>query len=63
MGFVSPATDYVEQRLSPANICTTNESRIIETSSGFAVIEPVTMLAQAQAQVLLILSGSRTQLA
>ncbi|HHL2774743.1 hypothetical protein [Citrobacter freundii] len=61
MGFVSPATDYVEQRLSPASICTTNESRILETSTGFAVIEPVTRLVQGQ--VLLILSGGRTQFA
>lgn len=61
MGFVSPATDYVEQRLSPASICTTNESRILETSSGFAVIEPCTRLVQSQ--VLLILSGGRTQFA
>ncbi len=61
MGFVSPATDYVEQRLSPASICTTNESRILETSTGFAVIEPVTRLVQGQ--VLLILSGRRTQFA
>ncbi|NYU10360.1 hypothetical protein A8O28_14940 [Enterobacteriaceae bacterium CCUG 67584] len=61
MGFVSPATDYVEQRLSPASISTTNESRILETSSGFAVIEPVTRLAQGQ--VLLILSGGRMQFA
>lgn len=61
MGFVSPATDYVEQRLSPASICTTNESRILETSSGFAVIEPCTRLVQNQ--VLLILSGGRTQFA
>lgn len=61
MGFVSPAGDYVEQRLSPASICTTNESRILETSSGFAVIEPVRRLVQGQ--VLLILSGGRTQFA
>lgn len=61
MGFVSPATDYVEQRLSPASICTTNDSRILETSSGCAVIEPVTRLVQNQ--VLLILSGGRTQFA
>lgn len=61
MGFVSPATDYVEQRLSPASICTTNESRILETSSGFAVIEPVTRLVQGQ--VLLILSAGQTQFA
>jgi len=61
MGFVSPATDYVEQRLSPASICTTNESRILETSTGFAVIEPCARLVQGQ--VLLILSGGRTQFA
>lgn len=61
MGFLSPATDYVEQRLSPASICTTNESRILETSSGFAVIEPATRLVQGQ--TLLILSGGRTQFA
>jgi len=61
MGFVSPATDYVEQRLSPTSICTTNESRILETSSGFAVIEPVTRLVQGQ--VLLILSAGQTQFA
>ncbi len=61
MGFVSPATDYVEQRLSPTSICTTNESRILETSTGFAVIEPVSR--QVQGQVLLILSGGRTQFA
>lgn len=61
MGFVSPATDYVEQRLSPASICTTNESRILETSTGFAVIEPVSRLVNNQ--VLLILSGGRTQFA
>ncbi|WP_312077524.1 hypothetical protein [Leclercia sp.] len=61
MGFVSPATDYVEQRLSPASICTTNESRILETSTGFAVIEPVSRLVQNQ--VLLILSGGQTQFA
>lgn len=40
---------------------TTNESRIVETSSGFAVIEPVSRLVQGQ--VLLILSGGRTQFA
>lgn len=34
MGFVSPATDYVEQRLSPASICTTDESRILEPRQG-----------------------------
>lgn len=61
MGFPSPAGDYVEQRFSPASMCITNTSRILETSSGYAVIEPVTRLIQNQ--VLLILSGGRTQFA
>ncbi len=61
MGFPSPAGDYVEQRFSPASMCITNTSRILETSAGFAVIEPCTRLVQNQ--VLLILSGGRTQFA
>ncbi|MBW9467501.1 hypothetical protein [Enterobacter roggenkampii] len=62
MGFPSPAGDYVEQRLTPERICGVGmDSRILETSSGFAVIEPVTRLVQNQ--VLLILSGGRTQFA
>ena len=61
MGFPSPAGDYVEQRFSPASMCITNTSRVLETSSGYAVIEPCTRLVQNQ--VLLILSGGRTQFA
>jgi len=61
MAFASPANDYVERTLSPVTMFTTNESRIVETSSGFAVIEPVSRLVQNQ--VLLILSGGRTQFA
>ncbi|HBU8235461.1 TPA: hypothetical protein MDA92_002367 [Escherichia coli] len=62
MGFPSPATDYVEQRLTPERICGIGmDSRILETSSGYAVIEPCTRLVQNQ--VLLILSGGRTQFA
>ena len=62
MAFSSPANDYVESRLSPETICGIGlDSRILETSSGFAVIEPVTQLVQNQ--VLLILSGGRTQFA
>jgi len=62
MGFPSPATDYVERRLCPETICGIGiDSRILETSTGFAVIEPVTRLVQNQ--VLLILSGGRTQFA
>lgn len=62
MGFPSPAGDYVETRLTPERICGVGiDTRIMETSSGFAVIEPVTRLVQNQ--VLLILSGGRTQFA
>lgn len=62
MGFPSPAGDYVEQRLTPERICGIGiDTRILETSSGFALIEPVTRLVQGQ--VLLILSGGRTQFA
>jgi len=62
MGFPSPAADYVSPRLTPEIICCVGiDSRILETSSGFAVIEPVSRLVQGQ--VLLILSGGRTQFA
>ncbi len=62
MGFPSPATDYVERRVCPESICGISiDSRILETSSGFAVIEPLTRLVQGQ--VLLILSGGQTQFA
>jgi len=62
MGFPSPAADYVAPRLSPEIICGIGiDSRILATSSGFAVIEPVTRLVQGQ--VLLILSGGQTQFA
>lgn len=62
MGFPSPAADYVSQRMTPGLICGVGiDTRILETSSGFALIEPVTRLVQGQ--VLLILSGGRTQFA
>jgi len=62
MGFPSPAADYVSPRLSPEIICGIGmDSRILETSTGFAVIEPVSRLVQGQ--TLLILSGGRTQFA
>lgn len=61
MGFVSPAGDYIERRLNPEDMLTTDQSRIIETATGYAVIEPVTKLSQGQ--VLLILSGGFTQFA
>ncbi len=41
MGFPSPAQDYVETVLSPNSLCgITANSRIIETSAGYAVINP-----------------------
>ncbi|HDR2790334.1 TPA: hypothetical protein QCJ61_004456 [Enterobacter asburiae] len=39
MGFVSPATDYVEQRLTIDSLCGIDGNcRVIETSCGWAVI-------------------------
>ncbi len=62
MGFPSPASDYIETRLTPERICGVGiDTRIMETLCGFAVIEPVTRLVQNQ--VLLILSGGQTQFA
>ncbi|MFG0802681.1 hypothetical protein [Leclercia sp. GLN_9] len=62
MGFPSPAADYVSQRMTPELICGVGiDTRILETSSGFALIEPVTRLVQGQ--TLLILIGGRTQFA
>ena len=41
MGFASPATDYVERQLTPEILCHMGaDSRVLETDSGFAVIEP-----------------------
>ncbi|MEG5883731.1 hypothetical protein UXP46_00470 [Enterobacter ludwigii] len=62
MGFPSPATDYVEQRLSPAMICNMGaESRVLETDIGFAVIEPASK--KLPGDVFLILCGGHTQFA
>ncbi len=39
MGFPSPAQDYIERRVSPEAYCQIdNNSLVIETSSGYAVI-------------------------
>lgn len=41
MGFPSPAQDYVESALSMDNLCgITADSRVIETTEGYAVINP-----------------------
>lgn len=61
MGFPSPAADYIETRLSITSMCTTSDSRVLETSAGYAVIEPVSKLVQGQ--VLLILCDGHTQFA
>ncbi|MBB3323516.1 hypothetical protein [Atlantibacter sp. RC6] len=62
MGFPSPAADYTSQRMTPELICGVGiDTRILETSSGFALIEPVTRLVQGQ--TLPILIGGRTQFA
>lgn len=49
MGFPSPATDYIEQRVTPASVCMTPDSRILETSAGYAIIVPVTRPQQGDA--------------
>jgi len=47
MGFTSPAADYASPRLTPEIICGVGiDRRILETSSGFAVIEPVSRLVK-----------------
>jgi hypothetical protein len=51
----------VERRLNPEDLLTTDQSRVVETSSGYAVVEPVTRLNQGQ--VLLILCAGHTQFA
>ncbi|EJA0973384.1 hypothetical protein MRS39_004722 [Escherichia coli] len=62
MGFPSPATDYVEQQLSPSILCDIGaNSRVIETDIGFAVIEPV--VKKTPGDVLLILCDGHTQFA
>ncbi len=61
MGFPSPAQDYIEDRFSPHDMCTTENSRILETSDGYAVIDPVIKLNPGE--VLLILTDGHTQFA
>lgn len=61
MGFPSPALDYAESRMSLQTICMTNDSGILDTDAGVAIIEPV--IKKRDGDVLLILSGGRTQFA
>lgn len=60
MGFPSPSTHYVGNRLCPIVTCGMGaDSRVLETDIGFAVIEPVGK--KAQGDVLLILCDRHTQ--
>ncbi|MCA2026153.1 hypothetical protein LDK53_09370 [Enterobacter sp. K16B] len=62
MGFPSPATDYVERRLTPAILCNMGaDSRVLETDVGFTVIEPATK--KTPGDVLLILCDGHSQFA
>lgn len=57
MGFPSPATDYVETRLSADSLCGTGpNTRIIETDSGYAVID-VSLKPRQQSTVLITYDG------
>lgn len=62
MGFPSPAMDYVERQLSPVVLCNIGpDSRVLETDTGFAVIEPATK--KTLGDVLLIMCDGHTQFA
>ncbi|MFS3896997.1 hypothetical protein ACLZTU_25510 [Raoultella ornithinolytica] len=40
MGFPSPATDYIERRISITSLCNLGaNTRVVETSDGYAVID------------------------
>ena len=61
MGFPSPVTDYVERRLKSHDMRTTENSRILETSDGYAVIDPAIKINPSE--MLLILTEVYTQFA
>ena len=57
MGFPSPASDFIAPILTPNFICNiTNSSQVIETSEGFAVVEPGKIAGQGD-DVLLSFCG------
>lgn len=57
MGFPSPATDYVEKRLSANSLCGIGpNTRIIKTDSGYAVID-VSLKPRHQSIVLITYDG------
>ena len=58
MGFPSPATDYIEQRLSVTILCQFDANcRAIETSAGYAVIN-VSIRPKQGSHVLISFCGS-----
>lgn len=60
VGFPSPSGDYTESRISLNYICgITANSRVLETSEGYAVID--VSLRPVQGDTLLILTDGRTQ--
>lgn len=62
MGFPSPATDYVEQRLSVNSICNVGpNTRVFERDSGYVVLD--ISLKPKQGSQVLIQHGGGTELA
>ncbi len=61
MGFPSPASDYVEQRLSVNTICNVGpNTRLFERSGGYVVLD--ISLKPKQGSQVLILHGGGTEL-
>lgn len=57
MGFPSPASDYVEQRLSVNSICNVGPSTLLfETSGGYAVVD-VSLKPKQGVQVMVCYEG------
>ena len=62
MGFPSPATDYVEQRLSVNSICNVGpNTRVFERDGGYVVLD--ISLKPKQGSQVLIQRGGGTELA
>ena len=62
MGFPSPATDYVEQRLSVNSICNVGPNTLVFERSGGYVILDISLKPRQGSQVL-IQHGGGTELA
>ncbi|HBR3210893.1 hypothetical protein [Klebsiella oxytoca] len=57
MGFPSPATDYIERRISITSLCNLSANTLaIETSDGYAVID-VSLKPRQQSTVLITYDG------